>query len=306
MDDSSGAAWGAEHTEQPTTAAGRSRVEVIHAFGSCSRNVRDNLCLLNNARVAYSVGSRVAITDVGGNADRLSFLSTGLRVKFVSAVACSPNENKRFVAVCYKALGQPRNAYATVYHMPSQPRPSRVKTLSYERRSKHGGKENWHDIEERQRESVSLTDCESSRSSATVGTSICSAVEFVTARFSHDSRLLMVLDGHPEWTLLGYEWKKGDRVCSLSLGSPVHRVVFSPLDSSKIATAGINGHFRIWRTHAGKVAPMPDIAGVREVWPMVDHKWQRKHVITCGYEHVNWCGGCYKRCVLYGVLGSRD
>ena len=109
-------------------------IDVVHAFGSCPDRVRDNMCLLSNQRVAYVVGSRVAVTDAEGGVSGsggLTFLSTGLRVSRVSAVACSPD--KRFIAVCFKAVDEPHMAYATVYHMPTQPRPSRVKTLSYER-----------------------------------------------------------------------------------------------------------------------------------------------------------------------------
>lgn len=239
------------------------------------------MCLLGDQRVAYVVGSRVAVTDVEGGVSGsggLMFLSTGLRVSRVSAVACSPD--KRFVAVCFKAVDEPHTAYATVYHMPTQPRPSRVKTLSYERPRRHHQQQQQHhrqgDMSEGGRCDLDVASSGTGGSSrgskrwipAAVAAAATSATtaEFVTANFSHDGRMLVLLDGSPEWTLLWFEWKTGKKMCTLELGSPVHRVVSSPLDQSKTATVGANGLFRIWRTHAGgKVAPMAPIAGLREV-----------------------------------------
>lgn len=237
-------------------------VEVVHAFGTCPVEVRENMCILEDARVVYTVGSRVAVTDPGGKSDSLTFLSTGLRVSRVSAVACSPD--KRFVAVCYKAVDEPSTAYATVYHMPTKPRPSRVKTVSYER----GNQERDGDgrrVEDR----GGCADGDRRRRSAG-GTCTCrpraaQTAMFVAASFSHDGRLLAALDGDPDWTLMWFEWKSGIRMYTLELRSPVHRMVFSALDQSKMATAGASGLFRIWRTQAGKVAPMAPIAGLREV-----------------------------------------
>lgn len=257
-------------------------IEVVHAFGSCPDRVRDNMCLLGDQRVAYAVGSRVAVTDVEGGgvggSGALTFLSTGLRVSRVSAVACSAD--KRFVTMCFKAVDEPHTAYATVYHMPTQPRPSRVKTLSYERprRQQQQQQQQQEDASEGSRCAPDLNSSGTgvtSRSSkrwapaavaAVTGATSVTTAEFVTANFSHDDRILALLDGGPEWTLLWFEWKTGKKMCTLELGSPVHRVVSSPLDQSKTATAGANGLFRIWRTHAGgKVAPMAPIAGLREV-----------------------------------------
>lgn len=255
---------GGDHQRQP--------VQVVHCFGTSARNLRENICLLEEARVAYSVGSRVAITEAEGNADKLTFLSTGLRVRSVSAVACSPD--KRFVAVCYKAVNQPLTAYATVYHMSTKPQPSRAKTLSYER----SRKENQGLTEDEGSCSLALGDISreatiadssnSNKDNASKGRIHAPAggkAEFVTASFSPDAQLLLVLDGHPEWTLLWFEWKSGNCMFTLSVGSPVYRMVFSPVDVSRVATAGDNGHFRIWRTHGGKVAATAAIDGAREV-----------------------------------------
>lgn len=240
-------------------------VEVVHAFGTCPLEVRENMCILEDARVVYAVGSRVAVTDTGGNSDSLTFLRTGLRVRRVSAVACSPD--KRFVAVCYKAVGEPFTAYATVYHMPTRPRPSRVKTVSYERRNQERDGDG-RCVEDRGG-CTSGSGNRRGRSAGGTGTSRPRAAQqealFVAACFSHDGRLLAALDGDPDWTLVWFEWKSGTRVYTLELRSPVHRMVFSSLDQSKMATAGASGLFRIWRTQAGKVAPMAPIAGLREV-----------------------------------------
>ena len=274
-------------------------IEVVHAFGSCPDRVRDNMCLLGNQRVAYAVGSRVAVTGVEGGgvsgSGALTFLSTGLRVTRVSAVACSTT--KRFVVVCFKAVDEPHTAYATVYHMPTQPRPSRVKTISYERPRRQQQQQHQHQQHQQQQQQedasegsrcapgvnssgTEVTSRGSERwtpaavavAAATAATSVAAA-EFVTANFSHDDRILVLLDGAPEWTLVWFEWKTGKKMCTLELGSPVHRVVLSPLDQSKTATAGANGLFRIWRTHAGgKVAHMAPIAGLREVGAGYDVK----------------------------------
>lgn len=260
-------------------------IEVVHAFGTCPDKVRDNICMLDGTRVAYAVGSRVAVTEGDGSGGgggksksnsggNLTFLSTGLRVSRVSAVACSPD--KRFVAVCYKAVDEPLTAYATVYHMPTQPRPSRVKTLSYKRRTQlqpqqqtpaQDGHCNAGDTaiigdDEDPRAGIGTLD--PALSAAAAATTSDTAL-FVTASFAHDGQMLVVLDGGPEWTLLWFEWKTGKKMFTLQLGSPVHRVALSPLDESKAATAGARGLFRIWRTQRGKVAPMAPIAGLREV-----------------------------------------
>lgn len=223
-------------------------IDVVHAFGSCPDRVRDNICALDGERVVYVVGSRVAVTasaessvksDCSSSA--LDFLSIGLRVARVTAVACSPD--RRFVAVCYKAAVEhgPNQAaaYATVYHMPTQPRASRVKTLSYERsrRQQQRGSAS--------RRSGSNSDTTSSGDSAATITNgeptersgpggctrrpsppkaLASATaEFTTAAFSHDGEVLALLDGSPEWTLLWFEWKTGKRTFTLRLDSPVHR-----------------------------------------------------------------------------------
>ncbi|CAM9413999.1 unnamed protein product, partial [Ectocarpus sp. 12 AP-2014] len=85
------------------------------------------------SRVAVTAPADGSANDGSSGSSRLEFLSTGLRVARVTAVACSPD--RRFVAACYKAVveedANQTAAYATVYHMPSRPRASRVKTLSY-------------------------------------------------------------------------------------------------------------------------------------------------------------------------------
>lgn len=239
-------------------------IEVVHAFGSCPDRVRDNICALDDERVVYVVGSRVAVKPTAGsNAsrangansssisiskgsdDRLEFLSTGLRVARVTALACSP-ENKGFVAVCYKGVADGPNqgaaAYATVYHMPTRPRPSRVKTISYERprRQQRQGDALFSESGSVDSSTTSRNGRGSSRTSSSRGGSSrrvrksratppppsplpSATAEFVTATFSHDSRFLAVIDGSPEWTLLWFEWKTGKRMYTLQLDSPVHR-----------------------------------------------------------------------------------
>lgn len=252
-------AAGSKHQRQmPSTAP---PVQVVHCFGTCAHNLRENICLLEGARVAYPVGTRVAITEAEGNADKLTFLSMGLRVRCVSAVACSPD--KRFVAVCYKALKEPLIAYATIYHIPTKPQPSRVKTLSYERERKErqGPVEDEGlvafasgDVSREARAGNSKSkNNNDSVSEGLTHVSADGAAEFVNTTFSSDARLLLVLDGHPEWTLLWFEWNSGNRIFTLPMGCPVYRMAFSPIDESIVATAGDNGHFRIWRTHGGKV-----------------------------------------------------
>lgn len=235
----------------------REPIEVVHAFGTCSRNVRGNICLLDSKRVVYSIGSRVAFTHSDGNANKLGFLSTGLHAREVHAISCSIN--KRFVAVCYNTLDNLGTAYATVYHMPTKPRPSRVKTLSYRRGNKRANANEKQESPERNTADACAT------SSCSIVKYHLKSAHFVNVNFSHDCRLLIVLDGHPEWTLLGFEWRIGWRQFSVCIGSPVYRMVFSPLDSSKVATAGAHGHFRIWRIHAGKAVAMNAIAGIPEV-----------------------------------------
>lgn len=231
-------------------------IEVVHAFGSCPDKVRDNICALDDERVAYVVGSRIAVTTANngetttgaaaaaGRSNSLEFLSTGLRVARVTCVVCSAD--RRFVAVCYKALGDDgpsqAAAYATVYHMPTRPRPSRAKTLSYERpRRKQRQQERRKSSSSESRGSGSTSRCDSDAtgSSTTSGgerrsctkrltppppKALASATaEFVTATFSHDGRILAMLDGSPEWTLLWFEWKTGKRMFTLQLDSSVYR-----------------------------------------------------------------------------------
>lgn len=235
-------------------------IKVVHAFGSCPDRVRDNICVLDDERVVYVVGSRVAVKATAGssasrasgvnsssssssskdNDDRLEFLSTGLRVARVTALACSPE--KGFVAVCYKGVVDGPNqgaAYATVYHMPTRPRPSRVKTISYERPRRQQRQRDPLCSESGSVDSTSRDDGGSRTSSSGGGSGrgACrrratppspsplpsATAEFVTATFSHDSRFLAVVDGSPEWTLLWFEWKTGKRMYTLQLDSPVHR-----------------------------------------------------------------------------------
>lgn len=228
-------------------------IEVVHAFGSCPDRIRDNICALDDQRVVYVVGSRVAVKAIAGssvngassssttsNNDKLEFLSTGLRVTRVTAVTCSPE--KGFVAVCYKGVVDGPNhgaAYATIYHMPTRPRPSRVKTLSYERPRRQQCQ---RDDSISGRGSIGSTSRYDSGSTTSLSGSSSGSpggkrrakpsppsplpsatAEFVTATFSHDGRMLVVLDGSPAWTLLWFEWKTGNRMYTLQLDSQVHR-----------------------------------------------------------------------------------
>ncbi len=229
-------------------------IEVVHAFGSCPDKVRDNICALDDERVVYVVGSRIAVTNAnngetttgggggGGNgrSNSLEFLSTGLRVARVTCVACSVD--RRFVAVCYKAVGDDgpsqAAAYATVYHMPTRPRPSRAKTLSYERprrQQRQQKRRKYASSESTGSGSTSRCDSDAMGSSTASGSERRSCpkrlmsplptatAEFVTATFCHDGRTLAMLDGSPEWTLLWFEWKTGKRMFTLQLDSPVYR-----------------------------------------------------------------------------------
>lgn len=272
-------------------------IEVVHAFGTCPDRVRNNICMLEDARVAYTVGSRVAITgrhSAGSKHDssgELSFLSTGLRVSRVTAIICSPD--KRFVAVCYKAVGEALTAYSSVYHIPTRPRPSRVKTLSYERQKHHQRQQL---AGSRYGDDEVPASCDSSSSygsSRKVPTSALASstrtAEFVTANFSDDGRILALLDGGPAWTLLWFEWKTGTRLFTLQLGSALHRIAFSPIDQTKTATAGADGLFRIWSTQGGKVAPMTPIPGLREA--SLKRKYFARplvHVLTSNGVVVHW------------------
>ena len=241
-------------------------IEVVHAFGSCPDKVRDNICALDDEQVVYVVGSRVAITTAdshastsrggsgsntssnssSGSRKRLDFLSTGLRVGHVTCISCSPD--RRFVVVCYKAVGEnglnQAEAYATVYHMPTRPRASRVKTISYERPRRHQYQRQ-RDREFSESRSSGSTGHGGSGTTSTAGSSAgwvgdprrckglaapalptspaSATAEFVTATFSHDGRVLAMLDGSPEWTLLWFEWKTGKRMFTLQLDSPVYR-----------------------------------------------------------------------------------
>lgn len=228
-------------------------IEVVHAFGSCPDRVRDHICALDEEQVVYVVGSRVAITTADSHNSssgscsesgrRLGFLSTGLRVTRVTCVSCSPD--KRFVVVCYKALGEhgpnQAGAYATVYHMPTRPRASRVKTISYERPRRYQYQQQRDRELFESRTSGSTTsrsgsgttgssagsrdakDCKRQATPAPPTPLASDTAEFVTATFSHDARVLAMLDGSPEWTLLWFEWKTGKRLFTLQLDSPVHR-----------------------------------------------------------------------------------
>ncbi|CAB1115621.1 unnamed protein product [Ectocarpus sp. CCAP 1310/34] len=279
------------HSGEDHSASCAPPIEVVHAFGSCPDKVRDNICALDEERVVYVVGSRVAVTapadgsanDGRSGSSRLDFLSTGLRVARVTAVACSPD--RRFVAACYKAVVEedPNQtaAYATVYHMPSRPRASRVKTLSYERPRRQqqqshlrsGGRSRSSNSSRSSRRHDSSCSKASSGGTGDLGCGRFSppppvlpsaTAEFATATFSHDGQILALLDGSPAWTLLWFEWKTGKRVFTVQLDSPVHRVACSPFDSSKTATAGADGLFRIWSTQqGGKVSCMVPIPGLR-------------------------------------------
>lgn len=240
--------------DDPQAASCAPPIEVVHAFGSCPDTVRDNICALDDEQVVYVVGSRVAITTADSHASssnsnsskRLSFLSTGLRVARVTCVSCSPD--KRFVVVCYKAVREdgPHQAaaYATVYHMPTRPRASRVKTISYERPSQYQQQRDHAFSDSRSSGSTRRCDSSTTGSSGTTGSSAggsyrggskrqampppptplaSNTAEFVTATFSHDGRVLAMLDGSPEWTLLWFEWKTGKRLFTLQLDSTVHR-----------------------------------------------------------------------------------
>lgn len=234
-------------------------IEVVHAFGGCPNKVRDNICMLDSCLVAYTVGSRVAITedDQGGPGGALTFLTTGLRVNRVSALIVSPD--KRFVVVCYTALDEPRTAYATVYYMLSRPRPTRAKTLSYER--SHKRQRCQSDLHYQQHEQQqSLDGYKMKPEDVTTG-----KAEFVTAAFSHDGKTLVLLDGGPAWILLWFEWKTGKRMFTVPLGSPVCRVAMSPLDHGKVATVGADGLFRIWRVQGDRISPLVAVDGLREV-----------------------------------------
>lgn len=231
-------------------------IEVVHAFGSCPDKVRDNICALDGEQVVYVVGSRVAIAaaadsdtssrsnNSSGNSRRLGFLSTGLRVACVTCISCSPDG--RFVVVCYKAVGEDgptqAAAYATVYHhVFTRPRASRVKTISYERPRRLQYQQQRDRAFSGSRSSGSTSRCASRVNTGSSASgrdlrsckrkatpppptpSASNTAEFVTATFSHDGRVLAMLDGSPDWTLLWFEWKTGKRMFTLQLDSPVHR-----------------------------------------------------------------------------------
>lgn len=232
-------------------------VQVLHAFGTCPHSVRGNAFLLDETRLLYTVGSRVASVDVNATDERIGFFSIGVRVRQVHTIVCS--SDKKFVAVCYHCIEHAETAYVTVYHVRSKSRTSRVKTLSYTRSIR--GRVGTDDAKDK-RESIPNADADPT---STGSSQSCAAAKFVAAGFSHNCRTLVALDGHPEWTLLGFEWRSGKRLYSLCIGSNVNRTIFSPMDASKLATAGDNGHFRIWRVHAGKAVSMGSVAGIREV-----------------------------------------
>ncbi|CAM9787634.1 unnamed protein product [Scytosiphon promiscuus] len=166
--------------------------------------------------------------------------------------------------------------------MRTQPRASRVKTLSYERPRRQRERGNAFG------KGGSNSGSRSSGDSAATATSCASmepgdpggcnrrppppkalqstTAEFTTASFSHDGELLALLDGSPEWTLLWFEWKTGKKMFTVRLDSPVYsRVALSPLDHSKTATGGANGLFAIWSLQqGGKVSSMAPIPGLRK------------------------------------------
>lgn len=280
-------------------------IEVVHAFGTCpDEDIQNRVCMLDSARVAYTVGSRVAIVDgdLGGSRkdarncpssssssssshSSLAFLSTGLRVARVTALCCS--SDKRFVTACYKAVDEPLMAYATVYHMPTCPRPSRVKTVSYKRREKQlplpsQQQQQQQPLPEKDRlgKGALVADVARHKQDGTMGEDSgrrhgvhptaeaeTSHAEFTAADFSHDGAHLALLDGAPAWTLLWFEWKTGRRMLTVEIRSPVYRMACSPSDGSKIATAGAGDMLRVWNVHGGgKVLPIiPPNLGLREV-----------------------------------------
>ncbi|CAM9514928.1 unnamed protein product, partial [Discosporangium mesarthrocarpum] len=61
---------------------------------------------------------------------------------------------------------------------------------------------------------------------------------FDAACFSQDSRFLVLLVGAPEWSMVGFEWKSGRRSLTVPLGVSVKRMVVSPQEGLKVATAG--------------------------------------------------------------------
>eukprot|EP00903_Cladosiphon_okamuranus_P020583 g18894.t1 len=242
------------------------------------------MCLQATVTTADSHASGGGGSTSTSTSRKLDFLSTGLRVARVTCISCSPD--KRFVVVCYKAVGEdgPNQAaaYATVYHMPTRPHASRVKTISYERPRRHQYPQQRDEFSESRSSGSSgssrrgsensgssisgdVNGCKRQATPAPPTPSVSNTAEFVTSTFSHDGRIVAMLDGSPEWTLLWFEWKTGKRIFTLQLDSPVHRVALSPIDHSKTATAGADGQFKIWRTPlGGKVSPMAPIAGLRE------------------------------------------
>lgn len=292
-----------ENLESSVTPGCVPPIEVVHAFGTCpDEDIQNRVCMLDSARVAYTVGSRVAIGDGDPGGSRkdaqngpssfsshpsLAFLSTGLRVARVTALVCSAD--KRFVSVCYKAVNEPLMAYATVYHMPTCPRPSRVKTVSYKRREsqlpfppqqqqqqqqplpekdRHGKVALVADVAHRKQGGMVGEYSGRRHSTHPTAEAETSDAEFTAADFSHDGAHLALLDGAPAWTLLWFEWKTGKRLLTVEIRSPVYRVACSPADDSKIATAGACGMLRIWNVLGGsKVLPIaPPALGLREVW----------------------------------------
>eukprot|EP01038_Epipyxis_sp_PR26KG_P004822 gene4822-6757_t len=64
--------------------------------------------------------------------------------------------------------------------------------------------------------------------------------EIISLQFSEDNALLLALSGHPDWTLMCWNWAKSKLIAStsVSFGSPVYKCMFSPLDASVAAVIG--------------------------------------------------------------------
>jgi WD40 repeat protein len=79
-------------------------------------------------------------------------------------------------------------------------------------------------------------------------------------QFSEDNQLLLALTGAPDWTLMCWNWSRAKLLCSLSisrLGSPLHKCMFSPLDST-VATVVGKDYVKFFRIGERDIRPLQE------------------------------------------------
>lgn len=79
-------------------------------------------------------------------------------------------------------------------------------------------------------------------------------------QFSEDNQLLLALSGAPDWNLMCWNWSRAKLVASANIsltGAPMHKCMFSPLDSS-VATVIGKDCVKFFRVGEKEIRPLQD------------------------------------------------